>query len=99
MTHCLSRPAQQPLHEWQKKFVRIAKVTFLFCAELVLQLGEGSYAEVQKALCRTVKEVVHDGETGSISSMSVIKGLLKRCHQEVSSEGSAHVLPTTEGSR
>lgn len=99
MIRCLSRPAQQPLQDWQEKFVRIAKVTLLFCAELVLPFGEGSYAEVQKAFCRTVKEVVHDGETGSISSMSVIKGLLKRCHQEVSSEGSAHVLPATEGSR
>lgn len=99
MTRCLSRPAQQPLQDWPEKFVRIAKATLLFCAELPLPFGEGGYAEVQKALRRTVKEVVHVGETGSISSMSVITSLLKRCHQEVSSGRSACVLPATEGTR
>jgi hypothetical protein len=99
MTRCLSRPAQQPLQDWRERFVRIAKATLLFCAELALPFGGGGYAEVQKLLCTTVKEVVQDGETGSISSMSVITSLFKRCHQEVSSVRSAHVLPAKEGTR
>jgi hypothetical protein len=99
MTRCLSRPARRPAQDWREKFVRIAKATLLFCTELPLPVGEGGLAEVQRALCIKVKEVVQNGETGSISSMSVINGFLKRSHQEDSSARPPLVLPTTEGTR
>ena len=99
MTHVPSRPAPQPLPGWQGQFIRIAKATLLLYAELSLPCGKGTITELPRSLCRTVKEVVHPGETVPISSMSVIKGLLKGCHQEVSLGRSALVLPATEGTR
>lgn len=99
MTHFLSWRDRQPLHGWQRQFIRIAKATLLLYAELSLPFGKGTITEQSRSLCRTVKEVVHAGETAPISSMSVIKSLVKKCHQEVSSGWSAHVLPATEGTR
>lgn len=99
MTDFLSRRDRQPLHGWQRQLVRIAKATLLLCAELSVPFGKGTITELPRSLCRTVKEVVHAGETVPISSMSVIKSLLRKCHQEVSSERSASVLPATEGTR
>ena len=95
----LSRRDRQPLHGWQRQFIRIAKATLLLYAELSLPFGNGPITGLPRSLCRTAKEVVHVGETVPISSMSVIKSLLRKCHQEVSSGRSDRVLPATEGTR
>ena len=99
MTRFLSRRDRQPLHGWQRQFIRIANAILLLYAELSLPFGKGTFTELPRSLCRTAKEVVQIGETAQIFSVSVIKGLIDECHQGVSSGRSAHVLPTTEGTR
>jgi hypothetical protein len=67
-------------------------------AKVALHDSEGDCAEVQKNLGERVMVVLQLGKTGSVSSMSVFGGLLKECHQEVSSSKSP-CLPVEEGNR
>jgi len=95
----------QPLQLQKGALCGMAQVTASWTAKVRGQIAkvalhdrEGDCAEVQKNLGESVMVVLQFGTTGSVSSMSVFGGLLKECHQEVSSSKSP-CLPVEEGNR
>jgi hypothetical protein len=100
-----SRPRLQPLQLRQGLLCGIAQVTASWTAKVRRQIAkvalhdsEGDCAEVQKNLGENATMVLRIGKPASVSSMSVFGGLLKECHQEVSSSKSP-CLPVEEGNR
>jgi len=95
----------QPLQLQKGALCGMAQVTASWTAKVRGQIAkvalhdrEGDCAEVQKNLGERVMVVLQFGKTGLVSSMSVFGGLLKECHQEVSSSKSP-CLPVEEGNR
>jgi hypothetical protein len=105
MTSPKTVPSNQPL-QWRQGLLCIpAKVGAIQSAKVgvqiakaILLIGKGRFAIWQREFVRSAKEVVQIGLTVQVSSMSVIRSLLKECHQEVSSRRSP-CLPPQEGSR
>jgi hypothetical protein len=75
---------------------RTAKVV-AWIAKPPEQRGKGSCALVQSKLVQSAKAVLQGGITGPVSSMSLIKSLLKESLQEVSSGRSCHLPLVVEG--
>jgi hypothetical protein len=105
MTTPKTVPSNQPLQWWQGLLCRPAKVgaiqsakVGLRIAKVILRMGKSSFATLPRKFARLAEEVVQIGLTVQVSSMSVIRSLLKECHQEVSSRRSP-CLPPQEGSR
>lgn len=95
----------QPLQLQKGELCGMAQLTASWTAKVRGQIAkvalhdrEGDCAEVQKNLGENATLVLQIGKPASVSSMSVIGGLLTECHQEVSSSKSP-CLPVEEGNR
>jgi hypothetical protein len=95
----------EPLQDWQGLFGRTAKDSANRFAKPDAQIakvashnGTGSCADRQNPLCRLAQDVLRIGKPALVSSMSVIRSLLKGCLQGVSSRR-CPCLPAGEDNR